>query len=51
VGGHCIDCPKIGKAPQTPLIRVRQHERDNGLRDGVTSAEWKRIKTLEPLKK
>jgi len=39
--------PKIGCTPQTLLSWVRQHERDTGLRDGVTSAERERIKALE----
>jgi hypothetical protein len=30
--------------PQTLLTWVRQHERDTGLRDGVTTAERERIK-------
>jgi transposase-like protein len=39
--------PKIGCTPQTLLTWVRQHERNTGLRDGVTSAERERIKALE----
>ena len=39
--------PKIGCTPQTLLSWVRQHERDTGLRDGVTTAEQERIKALE----
>lgn len=31
--------PKIGCTAQTLLTWVRQHERDTGLRDGVTAAE------------
>jgi transposase-like protein len=39
--------PKIGCTPQTLLSWIRQHERDTGLRDGVTSAERERIQALE----
>lgn len=39
--------PKIGRTPRTLLTWVRQHERDTGLRDGVTTAERERIKALE----
>src|SRR5512143_1909054 len=39
--------PKIGCTAQTLLTWVRQHEREAGLRDGVTTAERERIKALE----
>jgi transposase-like protein len=39
--------PKIGCTPQTLLSWIRQHERDTGLRDGVTTAERERIKAVE----
>jgi transposase len=39
--------PKIGCVPQTLLTWVQRHEIDAGLRDGVTSAEAKRVKELE----
>ncbi len=39
--------PKIGCTSQTLLNWVRQHERDTGQRDGLTSAEQQRIKALE----
>ena len=38
---------KIGCSAQTLCSWVRQHERDTGQRDGVTSAEAARIKDLE----
>lgn len=38
---------KIGATPQTLLNWVRQHERDNGQREGVSTAEAQRIKDLE----
>jgi transposase-like protein len=38
---------KIGCTAQTPHTWVRQHERDTGLRDGLTSAEQQHIKALE----
>lgn len=38
---------KIGCTAQTLLNWVRQHERDNGQREGVTTAEAQRIKDLE----
>jgi transposase-like protein len=38
---------KIGCTPQTLLEWVRKYEVDTGLRDGVTTAEQHRIKTLE----
>ena len=39
--------PKIGCTSQTLLNWVRQHERDTGQRDGLTTAEQHRIKALE----
>jgi len=39
--------PKIGCVPQTLLTWVKRHEIDNGLREGVTTAEAQRIKELE----
>ncbi|SEA62835.1 Transposase [Nitrosospira multiformis] len=39
--------PKIGCVPQTLNEWVRKHEVDNGVRDGVTSAERERVKELE----
>lgn len=39
--------PTIGCTAPTRLTWVRQHERDAGLRDGVTTAERERIKALE----
>jgi transposase len=38
---------KIGCVPQTLLSWVQRHEVDTGLRDGVTSADAKRMKELE----
>ena len=38
---------KIGCSAQTLCNWVRQHERDSGQRDGVTTAETARIKDLE----
>ncbi len=39
--------PKIGCVPQTLLTWVKQHEVDAGTRDGVTTADAKRMKELE----
>lgn len=39
--------PKIGCVPQTLNEWVRRHDVDTGMRDGVTSDERERIKTLE----
>lgn len=39
--------PKIGCSTQTLCNWVRQHERDTGQRDGMTTAEVARIKELE----
>jgi transposase len=39
--------PKIGCTCETLRRWVRQAERDQGLRDGLTSAEQQRIKDLE----
>jgi transposase len=39
--------PKIGCVPQTLLGWVNRHEVDSGKRDGVTTAEAKRVKELE----
>ena len=38
---------KIGCTSQTLLNWVRQHERDSGQREGVSTAEAQRIKDLE----
>jgi transposase len=38
---------KIGCSTQTLCNWVRQHERDTGKRDGITTAEAERIKQLE----
>ena len=38
---------KIGCTPETLRRWVRQHERDTGKREGVTSAEQERVKALE----
>ena len=38
---------KIGCTAETLRGWVRQQERDTGMRDGVTTAEKERIKTLE----
>ena len=39
--------PKIGCVPQTLNEWVRKYEVNSGMRDGVTSEERDRIKTLE----
>jgi transposase len=39
--------PKIGCVPQTLKECVKRLELDSGVRDGVTSAEVQRVKTLE----
>ncbi len=39
--------PKIGCVPQTLHEWVKKHEIDTGMRDGITSEERDRIKTLE----
>lgn len=39
--------PKIGCVPQTLLTWVQRQEVDAGLREGVTTAEVKRVKELE----
>ena len=39
--------PKTGCVSQTLHEWVRKHEVDTGMRDGVTSAERKRVKALE----
>ena len=39
--------PKIGCVPQTLHDWVKKHETDTGLRDGITSDERERIKSLE----
>lgn len=39
--------PKIGCVPQTLLTWVQRHEIDTGVREGVTTAEAKRVKELE----
>jgi transposase-like protein len=39
--------PKIGCVPQTLLTWVQRHEVDAGVRDGVTTADAKRVRELE----
>ena len=39
--------PKIGCVPQTLLMWVKRHEVDAGVRDGVTTADAKRVRELE----
>ena len=39
--------PKIGCVPQTLLSWVQRHEIDTGVRDGVTTADARRMKELE----
>ncbi len=39
--------PKFGCVPQTLLSWVQRHEIDSGVREGVTTAEAKRVKELE----
>ena len=39
--------PKNGCVPQTLLSWVRRHEVDSGVRDGVTTADARRMKELE----
>ena len=39
--------PKIGCVPNTLYDWVRRHEVDNGVRDGVSTAERERVKELE----
>ena len=39
--------PKIGCVPQTLREWVRKHEVDTGMRDGITSDEGGRLKSLE----
>ena len=39
--------PKIGCTPQTLNNWVRQHERDTGAREGLTTADRERIKAME----
>lgn len=47
VCGYPGHCPKIGCTTQTLCNWVRRHERDTGQRDGVSTAEARRIKELE----
>lgn len=46
-GAIAATAPKIGCIPQTLSGRVKQAEKDSGMRDGVTTEERDRIKTLE----
>ena len=39
--------PNIGCTSQTLNTWVRQHERDTGLREGLTTADRERLKALE----
>ncbi len=47
VGAIAAIAPKIGCIPQTLSGWVKQAEKDSGMRDGVTTEERDRIKTLE----
>ncbi len=38
---------KMGCTPQTLLTWVRQHEKDTGQREGISTAEQDRVKALE----
>ena len=44
---HISGAPKIGCVPQTLLTWVKRHEVDNGMREGVTTADAQRMKELE----
>ncbi len=46
-GAIAAIAPKIGCIPQTLSGWVKQAEKDSGMRDGVTTEERDRIKTLE----
>src|SRR5690554_5189705 len=46
-GAIAAIAPKIGCIPQTLRDWVKQAEKDSGMRDGVTTEERDRIKTLE----
>jgi transposase len=46
-GAIAAIAPKIGCISQTLRIWVQQAEKDSGMREGVTSEERARIKTLE----
>ena len=46
-GAIAAIAPKIGCIPQTLREWVKQAEKDSGMRDGVTTEERDRIKTLE----
>ena len=46
-GAIAAIAPKIGCIPQTLSGWVKQAEKDSGMRDGVTTEERGRIKTLE----
>jgi transposase len=43
----CSIAPKMGCAPETLRKWVRQMERDNGQRPGLTTSERERLKQLE----
>lgn len=46
-GAIAAIAPKIGCIPQTLSGWVEQAEKDSGIRDGITTEERDRIKTLE----
>ncbi len=46
-GAIAANAPKIGCIPQTLNGWIKQAEKDSGMRDGVTTAERDRIKSLE----
>jgi transposase len=46
-GAIAAIAPKIGCIPQTLHEWVKQAEKDSGMRDGVTTEERDRIKSLE----
>lgn len=47
MGGNLLDRNEESAVRPRRCALERQHERDAGLRDGVTTAERERIKTLE----
>jgi transposase-like protein len=47
MGRDSVDCPQVGCTAETLRRWVRQAERDEGRRPGLTTEDWQRVKVVE----